>query len=442
MTIYLDSCVYQDLKKEKNGILLNLIKADKSRNIYCFSEAHLFDLTRDSTNEKFDDMDFIESIADNNCYYYKKKICFEYITPKEYYNSFEWPNLANLKNEVSVFSGFENILKSIPLNFNGFITSGQIPIDCPVQFIELLNKTTNFYEFASAMLDFTESLTNEQKSFKEFIKYLHKNSLIGKIYESFGIKGFDGEKITNKEEFLQSYGNHFIKKGEQKYRYNLFTDMYCGLEILGIVKGKPKKQKMMNLINDARHSFFGGFCDILVSKDEDFLKKTKFLYNAYDLNTLVLSVPEFHEYLTKFPKDESSILELVKEIQETNSKNPEREWEEDGGHFCLKTLNRTFYNYFDAVTFVFENDTSFYYFSKYSNSFSTGVLTKQIEYVTNKLAAELGDDIYKRNMFDSNEIVDGKWYGRNWFIGEALVALNFTNGLFLRFYPIVLKDEG
>jgi hypothetical protein len=436
MTIYLDSCVYQDLKKEENSSLLKLIKSDKSQNIYCYSEALLFDLTRDSSNEKFKDMDFIESIVDNNCYYYNNKICFEYITPKDYYNSFEWPDSKNLKGEVSVFAGFENFLKLIPLKFTDFISSHQIPKDCPIQFIELLKKTTNFFDFIYAMLDFTESLTNEQKTFKEFIKYLHKNSLIGNIYESAGIKGFDGEKITNKEEFLQSYGNYFIKEGEQKYRYNLFMDMYNGLEIFGIVKGKPKKQKMMNLINDSRHSFFGGFCDILVSKDEDFLNKTKFLYDAYDLNTLVLTVGEFHDYLTKFPIDKSSMLELIKGVGETNLKEPEREWEEEGRYFSLKTLDKTFYNYFNTVTYVFENDVQFYYCSKYSNSFSTGVLTKQIEYVTNKLISELGTDIYEKQAFNPTEIVDGKWCGRNWVIGNTLVDLNFTNNMFLRFHPI------
>lgn len=126
---------------------------------------------------------------------------------------------------------------------------------------------------------------------------------------------------------------------------------------------------------------------------------------------------------------------MIKEVRETNSKNPEREWEEDGSYFSLKTLDRTFYNYFNAVTFVSENDTQFYYFSKYSNSFSTGVLTKQIEYVANKLIAELGEDIYNKHTFNSTEIVDGKWCGRNWVIGETLIDLNFTNSMFLRFYP-------
>ena len=107
MTIYLDNCVYQDLKRDENHALLDIIKVSKLKDIYCFSEAHLFDLTRDTSGEKFKDMDFIEGIAENNCYFYNEKICFEYYTPKAYYDSFEWPDLSNIKSENFFFSGFE-----------------------------------------------------------------------------------------------------------------------------------------------------------------------------------------------------------------------------------------------------------------------------------------------------------------------------------------------
>ena len=248
MTIYLDSCVFQYLKREKNSALLDLIRADKSKNIYCFSEAHLFDLNRDPSDEKFKDMEFIEGIVENNCYFYDKRICFEYYTPAEYYDSFEWPDLSNIRPENFCCPSLENILRLIPLNFKDLIPAEQFPADYPKQFVELLNKTSNFYDFISASLDFTSSLANEKKVFGEFVRYLHKSSLVEGIYKSAGIVGFDGNRITDKTAFIDSYGKVFLKEGQKKYRYDLFLDMYNGLEIYGLVKGKPKKQKMMNLI--------------------------------------------------------------------------------------------------------------------------------------------------------------------------------------------------
>ncbi len=199
MKVYIDSCVFQDLKKEENKELFEFIKSSKPKNIYCFSEAHLQDLTRDRSDEKFKDMNFIEQIVDNNCYCYDKKIIFQYCTPTEYYNYFEWPDLTSFNSDNSIFSGFESLFKLIPLDFKLFMPNEQIPLDCPDEFIELLQKTTNFYDFSVNFLSFTETLTNEQKKFKEFVTYLHKNSLIKNVYENIGIKGFDGDKIIDKE---------------------------------------------------------------------------------------------------------------------------------------------------------------------------------------------------------------------------------------------------
>ena len=59
MRIYLDTCIVQDLKNENNKELLNSIIQSKGELVYCFSEAHLYDLARDKTDEKFADMQFM-----------------------------------------------------------------------------------------------------------------------------------------------------------------------------------------------------------------------------------------------------------------------------------------------------------------------------------------------------------------------------------------------
>jgi hypothetical protein len=58
MRIYLDSNVFQDLKKPESKALYDFILTDKNRNYYCFSEAHIQDLTQDETDLKLLDMDF------------------------------------------------------------------------------------------------------------------------------------------------------------------------------------------------------------------------------------------------------------------------------------------------------------------------------------------------------------------------------------------------
>src|SRR5882672_9869332 len=98
-TVYLDSCVFQDLKEEKNKELLKKILAAKSHVLFVFSEAHLYDLDQDKTDHKYADTDFIETIAGPNCYYFTDRTEFDYRTPREYYDDFEWPQ-GNLIDEA------------------------------------------------------------------------------------------------------------------------------------------------------------------------------------------------------------------------------------------------------------------------------------------------------------------------------------------------------
>ena len=85
MRIYLDTCVFQDLKNEENKNFLSSIIKSKGECIYCFSEAHIQDLSRDKTNEKFSDMSFMGMIVDNNCFFYEKKFLVSNYTPLNYY---------------------------------------------------------------------------------------------------------------------------------------------------------------------------------------------------------------------------------------------------------------------------------------------------------------------------------------------------------------------
>lgn len=66
MRIYLDNCVLQDLKV--NITLFEVVSLNKHSNIYTYSEAHIMDLLRDKSEQKFKDAEFIEKIVDNNCW--------------------------------------------------------------------------------------------------------------------------------------------------------------------------------------------------------------------------------------------------------------------------------------------------------------------------------------------------------------------------------------
>ena len=354
MRIYLDTCVLQDLKCETNKKLLDLIIESKREIIYCYSEAHLFDLARDKSNEKFTDMQFMEQIVDDNCYYYDKRILVDNFKPIEYYNQFDWTHFTSTYelNEGNDLMGVDlkSLFSKIPWDIKDLMPENQIPQDFPKDFADILLKPSNMYEFMLAMTDYSETLSKEQKKFKEQIQYLHKNQLSNNL-RVLGIEGYERDTITDKEKFKNSYADYFLKstKGKGKYRYDLFTDMYIGLEFFGFVQGKPKKQKMMNMLNDSKHAFFGGFCDIVVSKDQDFISKSKFMYNLKEVDTVVFTLIEFTDFLLKRVSNKS-FFDLMTELTKVETQeNILYEINENGEYAVCKRLSDIYFGYFNAL---------------------------------------------------------------------------------------------
>lgn len=442
MTIYLDTCVYQDLKKEKYQTLFELLKSDKERNIYCHSEAHLYDLSRDCTDNKFSDMQFMEEISKNHCFYFKEKTRFEYITPFQYYEAFDWSYTGSANDLFSFEDDFAKMLfplfKAIPLNFKDFVPVNQLPEDMPETYKALLSSTTNFYEFFIGLMEFTDQLTEEQKKFREFIQYLRKNSLTDKIYEQLKIEGYSGSRVTDREKFRNSYANWFIKEGKEKSAYDLFIEMYHGLEIFGLVRGKASKQKMMNLINDGRHAFFAAHCDIVVSSDNDFINKTRFMYLFCEIDTYVVHIDEFADVIASLNRlAELGFVDLLKEVNGDDLKNRVVRIEENEAYRVIYfALKKIYFSYFNLFLQVNNRNGRYSFFTKESDKYLFGTLTKEIEYVTNRLVSELGKDLNGYELFNTKEINEGDWVGRIWNLGETLVELNYVDKIQLVLYPI------
>lgn len=438
MRIYLDSCVIQELKKPNQKDLLDSIIQDKENNIYCYSEAHLQDLLRDRSAYKFEDLDFMETIVDSNCWHYDKKIFFDHTKPKEYYNPFpefseKLFDFDDIFTEDLIFSTIKKMFQNIPLTFNQFIPSNSLPADFPNECRVLLEKPTNFYEFFCAISDYTINLSADQKEFKKLISYLHNNNLGSSIFEQIGILGYDGKKITDKEKFRESYSTYFLKDKKEKYRYDLFLEQYNGLEFFSFVKGKPKKQQMMNMINDGRHAFFGGFCDIVVSKDKDFIEKTKFMYEIHEIQTEVLSLEEFSAVL------EISRLEcklgLTEMLADVSEVDENKIIENNNGVLSIK-LNKTYFSYFNVVNYISTDSGNYNYYTRYFQNMSTGTLKNEFEFIVTKLIEIFGPDAYGNSSFDMKEIEGENWKGRVWQINDTIIELNFKGKLYLAFFPI------
>ena len=70
---------------------------------------------------------------------------------------------------------------------------------------------------------------------------------------------------------------------------------YILLDLFGVNKETRKKVKFRNMQVDCYHSFFGSYCDCMVSDDEGMRLKSKTLYKLFNFNTKVYSIDEFIE---------------------------------------------------------------------------------------------------------------------------------------------------
>ena len=442
MRIYLDTNVFQFLKKEVGKDLYARILEDKNKNVYCFSEAHIQDLVRDKTDEKFKDMDFMETIVDYNCWFYEKNILFEYRTPRFHYNNYDWGfETELLTSEDPLINLIRNSFKLIPLPLKEMVDINNLPAEFPEQLKPLLLETTTMYDFLEAMLDLSKTMSEEQKKFKELIQYLHKASLLGGIYQSMNIQGFDGNKVTDRESFNESYKKHFIKDKEKNDFYNLFMSMHSGLEFLGIVKGKPKKQQMMNMINDGRHAYFAGYCEILVTNDADMINKTNFLYDIWNISTRIMTITEFEEFLIHNQPSSDTVDKLFEEFDNASALVTTHEEYSLEKSFIIKQLNHWHLGVFNTLNFANVNNTSYFYFTTESKNLSTGVLTREIEYVVNKLLEYYGTDFEERGIFDRKEIGQDRWIGRNWLTGNMGLNLFIDKKIVLAFFLAKMPES-
>lgn len=437
LIVYLDQNVYQDLKKEENKHLVAKIKAAKEYMLFCFSEAHLYDLSRDKTDEKFSDMDFISSIADSNCLVFTDQTKIINRTAREYYDSFDWSNVFDIEDiDDPIWESVKAMLQAIPVDFQTLLNGVDLPSEVPDSIKSILLKPINMYDLMVVMIDWSETLSNEQKEFKQLIQYLHSSSLQYKLYEAAGICGYDGEKITDRVAFYESYLKKIIPEGQTKTRYDVYIEMYNGLEFYGFVKGKPKKQRMMNLINDARHSFFGTVCDVVVSKDVDFIEKTRFMYEAEGYGINVLPYADFEVFLDEQARCSALTIEtLFSEIAEEF--NEEQVYFADGGDGVKRIfveLKNTYYSYFNIKGIVFDEYGNYWTIYRKLISYINSPLKLQLKYIVSRLILELGEDISQKGQYDFSEQVDEKSIVRTWVIDNIIIDLVFDRELYLKIY--------
>lgn len=436
MRIYLDSNVLQDLKESKKKELYDLILLDKARNIYYYSEAHIQDLVRDPTDHKLYDMDFMETIVGDNCWHYDKRLVVKLRAPKDYYYDYEWNVGTDVLTSVDpIYTLMRESFRAIPIQFASLIDQADLPDDFPDDMRPMLLESSNLLEFMEAMLDLTDGLSEKQPKFKRLLQYLHRSFGQQFLYEKIGIKSYDGTAVTDWDSFSESFKELIYQRSAQKDAYNVFTDMQFALDIYGIVKGKPKKQKFMSLINDGKHAYYAGHAHILVTSDVDMIAKTEMVYRIWGIATAILTPEVFKQLLIKNTFNNNSVDALFEQHKNASSLPILFEKYSLDEIFIRKQLDQWFLGEFNVLNCASAKGYTYYYFSQDFSKLSSPTLRVEVQRIVDMLSAHFGIDELGRGNLDLKEFDDPTWKGREWRSGEMGVSLHINNdGLMLSFF--------
>lgn len=306
-TVYFDSQIFRELKKEENKSLLDkILKLKNDKLEYVYFDAHIYDLQNDKTDKKIEDLKFMSNIVENNY------MLFDINT-----NSFI-KNETNIENNYNRFYDFNSLFLLDYFNiFNLFnsIQYGEIDTQLKVYF-EILNNILQTIKNIKIPLNFEYKLSEKENNFmQKFIPHCDSttigeiatttNNTLKNYFENIKSYREDRKDIknilgnNNKDMVYKSINNILKLDIDIKSK---FIAIYNMLDMLSEISEKTSKLKYRNMTIDAMHSFNSMSSDYFITNDNKLMLKSKELYkiindneylNINKIHTSAMSLEEF-----------------------------------------------------------------------------------------------------------------------------------------------------
>ena len=424
VTIYFDKQIFSHLfsaKEEKYSILREKILSHMNDFIFLYSNAHLFDLQQDITDIKYEEMDFMQSIVDDNHIIY------------------ESPNIMIMKE--SPRSAFNNSAKVDDVSWLDKMDFSQITQEQRDVINNIIDVST---KDLMGQLEFdwlkkrtpicSKELQVDKTTFTSFVRYVKDNFYENKdSYKSIrdiAIKNYnpalitaDSENAFNNQLASSPLGLSFVESIKAVLNQlglvssdaaTVYYISYMLLDLLGVSKEPRKKVKFRNMQTDCLHSFFGSYCDCIVSNDTGMLNKSKTLYKLFNIGTQIYSIDEF---IVKFDEainnNQKSASEYLDEIR-TDYEKREIAKIETTSQYTLTHLytSHKYFGYFNYMLERTSEDETVIILHK-NNDVNQLVLIREIEIIVNRLAHAFNGMGAAFSLFDKDielpQIREDKW---------------------------------
>jgi hypothetical protein len=450
--IYLDSNVYSKLRNnqsEQYQTLNKFLDQYKENLSFFFSIAHIRDKKNDVSDLKFADFAFIESFTEDNYLAYhptEKGSSFYLATPQTVFKD-DMNDDFNVRSVFDLFTPSEEddpLLKSVksllgqlvdlPLYDN--IDLEGIPQDqkAVISKIFPFNKSTlTMREMMTSQIELYEDMMTNHETYKNLRKMVDEGFNNGRFTLNNSDIDFNlaFKDSAFKKSFFEYVRDSLNKKPDEKIPvYDFYMQAYHCLDLLGISKDKiTRKNNYNNLMNDAMHSYFAQYCDYYVTEDKRALSKSEALYNQFEIQTKTLSVDEFIQILPQIgaSTDETITIfsdKLAKDIEESVRSE---KMDTDFGYQCYLDIKHIYFNFFDVLMEVKENDAFHYLLRQRPQHHLSVPNFRERGMILDRCLKMFGEDLYKKDLFDFEkeieEMKNDTWDGRYWKIGSLLISL-------------------
>ena len=400
ITIYLDKNVFSHLSKaieDKYSILRDKILSHKDEFIFLYSNAHLSDLKSDNTDIKYNEMEFIQSIVDGNHMVYESsglKVLYE--SPKSVFDNMDGVDDFNPENiDLSKFTDEQkrviyNVFDICSKSLNGELSEDWLTKRIPIlsegdidntKLVELINTLSyNLYQnhlFYKSIRDITIGNYNHESIKLDDSNIGEKQLLNSKLGLSF----------------LDIVNTVMTQVGLSLSDLSMVYYMaYMLLDLFGYNKESRKTVKFKNIQIDSAHSFFGSYCDCIVSDDDGLRSKTKVLYKLFKNPTQVYSINEFiNKFEEAIDNNRKSANEYFDEIKK-DYQNRHIIKTEKTSEYSITHINTThkYFGYFDYMVEKSSNDESVIILHR-NNAMYKPILIREIEIVVNRFVNALNN---------------------------------------------------
>ena len=460
MRIYLDKQIFSHLFKQEKSEYIHLLKKlyeYKKNGLFCYSSAHLLDLKNDKTNIKYNELKFIETLVDDNylSYHVIDKCTSCYLaTPSQAFEDidlddelFDFNKIFDIDDgllnpeEKQKFIEAKKVLTDLKFDFSFMqndLASDELD-DSLKKIIPLNKPEMSIFDMMEGMMNSLKIIQEDKTAYKGLRNITDKHFNNGKFTVEYGSIDFNDDLKNSalKKTFIEFVNGNLNPNGDKQItKYDFFTNAYFTLDLLGISKEPSKSVKFTNVLNDSFHSYYGAYCDVVISDDNGFLKKTKAMYKLLGIDTKVIHSDEFIAMFSFSIDNEEKNQDTFFSLLKNDLKNgliTNRKKSLQFNRDTITILTKHIYlGYFNRIDQMLEDNITYIYLYKETKNYSYFTFFREYEQVINKAVKLFGDDFNLKGEFnwskETEEIKNKKWEGRFWDFETFTILIDMNKG--------------